>query len=112
MSDDFLFEPPASEPEAEAKATPAKKKSRKPKAKKQELSFEEALAQLEQIVEEMEAGDLSLDQSLKHFEKGMTLAQTCSISLNTIEKKVEVLLKQAADGESAEWQAFSDPNQD
>ena len=55
-------------------------------------SFEAALAKLEQITKELEEGDLSLEESLKHFDEGVKLAELCSSKLNEAQKKIEILL--------------------
>ncbi|MDH7513130.1 MAG: exodeoxyribonuclease VII small subunit [Clostridiales bacterium] len=57
------------------------------------LSFEKALADLEQIVEKLEKGGLSLNESLALFEKGVKLAKFLREELGKAEKKVEILLK-------------------
>ena len=59
-------------------------------------SFEDSLAKLEKIVEQMESGDLKLEDSLKLFEQGMKLTAECNQRLNEIEKKVKTLLKTAS----------------
>lgn len=56
--------------------------------------FEEALGRLEDIVRKMEAGDMSLEESLKAFEEGIKLARLCSLRLDEAERRVEILLKQ------------------
>ncbi|MDR3764817.1 MAG: exodeoxyribonuclease VII small subunit [Acidobacteriota bacterium] len=56
--------------------------------------FEECLQRLESIVKEMEKGELPLEQSLKLFEEGMGLTNTCRKELEEAEGKVELLLKQ------------------
>jgi exodeoxyribonuclease VII small subunit len=56
--------------------------------------FEEALGRLEDIVRKMEAGDMTLEESLKAFEVGIKLARLCSRKLDEAERKVEVLIKQ------------------
>lgn len=58
------------------------------------LKFEECLQRLEQIVEELEKGDIPLDRSLALFEEGMKLSQACRSELEAAEGKVEILLKQ------------------
>lgn len=58
-----------------------------------ELSFEKALEDLEQIVEKLEKGGLSLNESLSLFEKGVKLARFLREELEKAEKKVEILLK-------------------
>jgi exodeoxyribonuclease VII small subunit len=61
-----------------------------------EKKFESALARLEDIVKELEAGELPLEQSLKLFEEGIKLSRICNKRLNEAERKVEVLLKDKA----------------
>jgi exodeoxyribonuclease VII small subunit len=58
-----------------------------------EKKFEAALARLEEIVTELESGELGLEQSLKLFEEGVKLARVCNARLEEAERKVEVLLK-------------------
>ena len=67
---------------------------------KKELSFEEALKNLEQTVMKMEQGDLNLDENIKFFEEGNKLVKFCTEQLNKAEKKVEVLLGKNSDGEA------------
>jgi len=55
-------------------------------------SFEAALARLEEITEELEGGDLSLDVSLKKFDEGIKLAEFCNARLAEARTKVEILL--------------------
>jgi len=55
-------------------------------------TFESALARLEQITEEMEVGELSLDKSLKKFDEGIKLAEFCNGQLTEARAKVELLL--------------------
>jgi exodeoxyribonuclease VII small subunit len=56
--------------------------------------FEEALGRLEDIVKRMEAGEMTLEESLKAFEEGIKLARICSRRLDEAERRVEMLLKQ------------------
>ncbi len=60
-----------------------------------DLSYEEAYAQLEQIVNELEGGELGLDQSLHLFKTGIDLSRVCNQRLNEAEAKIEKLVKQA-----------------
>ena len=60
------------------------------KAKKN-INFEKTLDQLEELVEDMEHGDLSLEESLKAFEKGIKLTRECQTALNDAEQKVQIL---------------------
>lgn len=55
-------------------------------------SFETALKKLEEVVEKLESGEVSLDQSLKLFEQGITLVRQCSKRLDEVERKVQVLV--------------------
>jgi len=55
--------------------------------------FEEALSRLEEIVRKMEAGDLSLDESLKVFEEGIKLVRLCSKKLEEAERRIDQLVK-------------------
>ena len=64
-----------------------------PKEEKPELSFEKGLEELEQVVRQLEDGDLPLDEALKRFEKGVELSETCRKQLEAAETKVEILLK-------------------
>jgi exodeoxyribonuclease VII small subunit len=56
-------------------------------------NFESALQELESVVEQLESGDLSLEDSLAAFEKGVGLVKYCNQKLNEVEEKVEVLLR-------------------
>ncbi len=58
-----------------------------------EKKFDAALARLEEIVKELESGDVPLEQSLKLFEEGTKLARICNKRLEEAERKVEILLK-------------------
>lgn len=57
-------------------------------------TFEESLKKLESIVEQMEKGELSLEQSLKLFEEGVALSAACKKELDEAEGKVQMLIKQ------------------
>jgi len=56
--------------------------------------FEESLERLEKIVDELEKGNVPLEQALKLFEEGMRLSSSCRKELEDAEGKVEILLKQ------------------
>ncbi len=62
-------------------------------ARSQPEKFEEALALLEEIVHKLEAGDLTLEDSLSAFEEGMKLTRICSDRLDEAQKKIETLLR-------------------
>jgi len=55
--------------------------------------FEKSLAELDEIVEKMEAGDLSLEESLSAFEKGIKLTKECQKALTSAEQKVNKLIE-------------------
>jgi exodeoxyribonuclease VII small subunit len=56
--------------------------------------FEAALAELETIVEQLERGELSLEHSLRDFERGVQLARSCQLALREAELKVQQLVEQ------------------
>jgi len=56
------------------------------------ISFEKSLKQLEQIVQELESGNLPLEKAMKKFEEGVKLSKYCSEKLDETEKKISVLL--------------------
>ncbi|MBW2940681.1 exodeoxyribonuclease VII small subunit [Zhongshania aquimaris] len=66
-----------------------------PKAKT--VNFETSLSELEKLVQSMESGELSLEDSLKAFENGMQLSRDCQQSLADAEQKVQLLMEK--DGE-------------
>lgn len=63
-----------------------------------EMSFEESLQELENIVEKLEAGQLSLDESLLLFERGIMLVRECNSILKNAQQKVDKLIE-----ENNEW---------
>lgn len=71
-----------------------------PKKTTDEPSFEEALGELEALVERMEGGDLTLEESLNAFERGIALTRTCQQALQAAEQKVEILTSNQADAET------------
>jgi exodeoxyribonuclease VII small subunit len=72
--------------------------------------FETALEDLEQVVEQLDSGELSLEDSLAAFEKGVGLVKFCNEKLNEVEKKVELLVKDK-DGK-LQLKAFEDSSED
>lgn len=62
--------------------------------KKVAVNFEKALKDLEKIVEDLESGDLSLEESLKSFEKGIKLTRQCQGELEKAELKVQKLVEE------------------
>lgn len=61
--------------------------------KKSATLFEDALEELEQLVNQMEQGELSLEESLKSFERGVKLTSTCQKALQEAEQKVQILIE-------------------
>ncbi len=59
----------------------------------QETTFEQALAELEQIVQKLEKGELPLEESLRLYEEGIRLSRLCHGKLEEAEGRIEVLLK-------------------
>jgi exodeoxyribonuclease VII small subunit len=62
------------------------------------LDFERAMAELEQLVERLEKGDLPLEESLAAFERGVALTRSCQAALRQAEHKVEKLLERPDGG--------------
>jgi len=62
-------------------------------ARKSPVNFEKAMSQLEELVEDMEQGELPLEDALKHFEKGISLATDCQQALSKAEQKVTQLIE-------------------
>ncbi len=60
---------------------------------KKQPTFEESLAELEAIINELESGDLSLDKMMERYEKGVRALELCRKVLDQAEKKIEILVK-------------------
>ena len=58
-----------------------------------EQTYEESMKELEQVIKDLESGELSLDESIKKFEKGMKLSKYCNSLLEDAEKKITVLIE-------------------
>jgi exodeoxyribonuclease VII small subunit len=71
---------------------PAKRRNNVTKKDQITKPFEVALEELEGVVEELESGDLSLEDSLAAFEKGVGLVKYCNQKLTEVEKKIELLI--------------------
>ena len=59
--------------------------------------FEQALAELEQLVETLEHGDLPLDEALRRFERGVELTRHCQTALKAAQQRVEILLRRSGE---------------
>lgn len=70
--------------------------------KNKNLDLEKSMAELEKIVSELESGDLSLDKSLRQFEKGVRISRECQAVLNEADQKVQLLMDGEAQDVTAE----------
>ena len=77
---------------------PARKKT------PESTNFESALAELEALVERMEAGDTTLEEAMKLFERGVALTNACQASLKDAEQKVQILLDKRAEAAPEEFE--------
>jgi exodeoxyribonuclease VII small subunit len=71
-------------------------------------TFEEAMKELETLVDTLEAGDLSLEESLKSFERGVALTRICQTSLQEAEQKVRIL---NGETQTSELESFTDDDE-
>ena len=69
-----------------------------------EKTFEEMMNKLEEISQDLENGELTLDESMEKFEEGMKLSKKCSEVLENAEKKIKILIK---DGEDIKEEDFN-----
>jgi exodeoxyribonuclease VII small subunit len=74
-------------------STPAGGRELVTTARKKSPDLEKSLTQLEEIVQELEEGDLPLEQALKQFEKGVKLSRDCQTALRAAEQRVKILLE-------------------
>ncbi|EJL6263208.1 exodeoxyribonuclease VII small subunit [Vibrio cholerae] len=65
--------------------------------KPENMSFESTLEELEQLVEQLESGDLALDEALRKFERGISLARAGQLKLDDAEQRVRILLSNSDD---------------
>jgi len=75
------------------------------------FDFERSLQELEALVEKMEAGDLSLEESLKQFERGVQLTRACQKALTQAEQKVQILLGKEGKADLYPFEADSEEPQ-
>jgi exodeoxyribonuclease VII small subunit len=66
------------------------------------IHFEQSLSELERIVKQLEQGDLSLEESLKQFESGISIARHCQKTLEQAEQKIELLMQKNTDSDAGE----------
>lgn len=69
---------------------------------KKTVNLEKSLSDLEELVEELESGDLPLEKAMKKFEEGIKLTRGCQAALKDAEQKVQILLKSAGGDEELE----------
>jgi exodeoxyribonuclease VII small subunit len=79
------------------------------KAESKAPEFEQALAELEKLVERLERGDLPLDEALKTFERGVELTRQCQGALKAAQQRVEILLKRNGQPESEPFALAESP---
>jgi exodeoxyribonuclease VII small subunit len=75
---------------------------------KKSYPFEQSLVKLENLVEKMEAGDLTLEDSLKTFEEGIRLTRECQQALSQAEQKVKMLVEENGQLESRALEGSGD----
>lgn len=71
----------------------------------QELNFESALEKLESIVDELEKGNLTLDEALAHYEEGVRLSRFCANKLKEVEGRIEMIVKEGQDVKTVPFEA-------
>ncbi|WP_077299527.1 exodeoxyribonuclease VII small subunit [Virgibacillus pantothenticus] len=64
-----------------------------------ELTFEEAMQQLEQVVEKLETGDVPLEKAITYYQDGMKLSKLCTEKLNQVEEKMTKIMNEQGDME-------------
>ena len=72
------------------------------------INLEKSLADLEELVEELESGDLPLETAMKKFEEGIKLTRGCQTALKEAEQKVEILLKSTGGDDLKEFEVDDD----
>jgi len=73
-------------------------------ASAKKINLEKSLADLEELVEELESGDLPLESAMKKFEEGIKLTRGCQAALKDAEQKVQILLKSAGGDELSDFE--------
>ncbi|MFV0576296.1 MAG: exodeoxyribonuclease VII small subunit [Vibrio sp.] len=76
--------------------------------KPENMSFEESLSELDTLVNQLENGDLDLEDALKKFERGIALARSSQVKLTEAEQRVEILLKDDDESELIPFDPESD----
>ena len=81
-------------------------------AVKKNYPFEQSLEKLEELVERMEEGDLSLEDSLKTFEEGIKLTRQCQQALVKAEQKVKLLIEENGQISEVDFEDLDNPSRD
>ncbi|QSS98908.1 exodeoxyribonuclease VII small subunit [Pontibacillus sp. ALD_SL1] len=74
--------------------------SEKDQVRQEDMSFEEAMKQLEQIVEKLEEGDVPLEKAITYYQDGMKLSKVCNDKLNNVEKQMQQIMNDQGEFES------------
>lgn len=77
-------------------------------AKRKKLDYEAAVAELESLVEQLERGDITLEESLKLYERGVLLTRDCQEALQAADQKVQMLVKQAGNTTLVDFDSDTD----
>ena len=80
--------------------------------RKTPINFEATLNELETLVEQLERGDISLEESLKQFENGIQLVRSCQQSLQAAEQKVQMLTRDRTGDTLEDFATAPDPTDD
>ncbi len=77
-------------------------------ASAKKFNLEKSLADLEELVDELESGDLPLEKAMKRFEEGIKLTRGCQAALKDAEQKVQILLEAAGEDELGDFDVADD----
>ncbi|MCL5975576.1 MAG: exodeoxyribonuclease VII small subunit [Gammaproteobacteria bacterium] len=77
-------------------------------AKRKKMDYEAAVSELESLVERLEKGDISLEESLKLYERGVLLTRDCQEALQAAEQKVQMLLQQSGQSDLVDFDPDSE----
>lgn len=77
-------------------------------AKRKKLDYEAAVSELESLVERLEKGDISLEESLQLYERGVLLTRDCQEALQAAEQKVQMLLQQSGQSDLVDFDPDSE----
>lgn len=83
---------------------------KKGKKEKKEISFEQAMEELEQIVDQLEVGEVPLEEAILLFQNGMKLSKTCHQKLTHVEKQVSLLIEEEGELVKKDFRLEEDPS--